>query len=95
MGTKNVIYGVAKKIKSKALKVVERKLGREDAHAQVFMGEGLIEIDPRQNPREYQASLIHECLHECFPQATEDEVLEAEKIIGDTLWEQNYRKISQ
>lgn len=35
---------------------------------------------------------VHELMHVCFPEATETEVLRAEKIMTDVLWAEGYRK---
>ncbi len=79
--------------KRKKIKVIERKLGREKAMGQAWMGEDLIEIDNRLNNKEYLFCLLHEVLHICFPNLSEKEVLKYEKVFGKTVWEQGYRRI--
>lgn len=81
--------------RSKKIKVVERKLGLEKAIGQAFMGEGLIEIDPRQLPRQYLSTLIHEALHLAMPDASESKVERVSQLVAGVLWRQNYRKVKQ
>jgi hypothetical protein len=76
----------------KTIKVVERKLGKEQALGLSYGGK--IEIDPRQDAKEYSKTLIHELLHEAMPYLDEDEVIRVENIIAKSLWEQGYRKVS-
>jgi hypothetical protein len=57
-------------------------------------GEHIIEIDPRQCPKEYLDTLIHESLHELFPKATESRVLRAGTSIANLLWRLGYRRNS-
>lgn len=78
----------------KILPVKERKLGREYAFGQVHEN-GLIEIDPRQSPKSYLDTLVHEALHIACPELSERQVLKRAKIIRDILWDNNYRKVKQ
>jgi hypothetical protein len=76
----------------KKVKLVERKLGREQAAGQIIFDEKLIEIDPRQIEKEYLGTCIHEAIHFTWPQFTE-EVLRAEKKMSDILWRLGYRRV--
>lgn len=53
----------------------------------------LIEIDPRQCPREYMDTLIHEALHELLPKKKEKSVLRAGTSIANLLWKLGYRRV--
>lgn len=75
--------------------LAERKLGRERAAGQAFTEEGLIEIDPRLEPRQWLSTLIHEAVHMAFPEAPEDRVAKAERTITRLLWRANIRRIHQ
>lgn len=77
------------------LKIIDKKLGRNKAWGLCYQGDGLIEIDPRQTPKNYFFTCIHELIHEAFHELSEKEVKRAEKIIGKALWDLNYRKVSQ
>ena len=82
-------------IMPKKMILKERKLGRERAAGQAFTEEGLIEIDPRLKPRQWLSTLIHEAVHMAFPEASEDRVAKAERLITRILWRANLRRIHQ
>lgn len=77
----------------KRVTVIERKLGRERAAGQAHVDEGLIEIDPRQSPKDWLATLIHEALHQSFPDMDEAPIAAAEKKIADILWRNHVRRV--
>lgn len=56
---------------------------------------GRIEIDPRQKPREYFETLVHELLHREYPCLSEDAVEGGAINIVNSLWGQGYRKVCQ
>lgn len=78
----------------KRIKVHVRKLGREGALGLSY-GDGNIEVDPRQDSREFMDTLIHECLHELFPEASEEKVTAAGTTIAAVLWKMRYRRIER
>ena len=80
-------------VKSKSIKVVEKKLGREGAVGQAWQGDNLIEIDPRQTAKEYQLVLCHELFHLYMPEWTEEQVEGLAQFTSDILWKQGYRKV--
>lgn len=80
--------------KSKPIKVIYRKLGREQASGQFYEDKNLIEIEERLSPKESFLTCIHECLHLVYPDKTEKQVKKAEKIIGNILWQEGYRKVN-
>jgi hypothetical protein len=82
-----------KRKKSKKIKVIYRKLGREKAVGQCYMGNNLIEVDSRAKGRRQLKILIHEISHNILPEMSEAGILKIEKTMGNTLWEQGYRKI--
>lgn len=75
------------------VRVLEKKLGRERALGQVFQGEGLVEIDPRQGERERLDTLVHELLHLLHPQWGEERVIRVAGWFSRVLWQQRYRRI--
>jgi hypothetical protein len=75
----------------KTIKVVERKLGKEQALGLSYGGK--IEIDPRQDAKRRLSTTCHEILHEAFPEMSEKQVLRAEKIFLQVLWDCGYRQI--
>ncbi len=54
-----------------------------------------IEIDPRQSPKDYLDTLIHESLHENFPKAKEEKILNAGTSIANLLWRLGYRRVNR
>lgn len=78
-----------------SITVEERKLMRERALGQAWQGENLIEIDPRQPPKEYLDTLIHESLHIIFPELSERKVNTAARKLSALLWKEKYRKVKQ
>lgn len=83
-----------KKRKKKKIKVVERKLGKEKVWGFAYFDDNLIEIDERLRGKRQLRTYIHELCHLSFGEKMpEYKILEAEKIIGNTLWELGYRKI--
>lgn len=76
------------------ISVKERKLGREKAAGQCWQGEGLVEIDPRQNAKEYLDTLCHEVLHELLPHRCETFIEKAGSTVAAVLWKQGYRKVT-
>lgn len=81
------------KRKSKTTKVAYRKLGRERAWGQAFIGEGYIEVDPRLGARRKLEVLCHEQAHLCLPEASEASIDALGKAISKMLWSQNYRQV--
>lgn len=75
--------------------LTERKLGRERAVGQAFPEDGLIEIDPRLEPRQWLSTLVHEAVHIAFPDADERSVARAERIVTRILWRAGIRRIYQ
>ncbi len=81
-----------KRRKNRKIKVVYRKLGREHVHG-LYWADGLIEIDKRLKGKRRMKICIHECLHAAFLDVPEYKILKAESLIGNVLWQENYRKV--
>lgn len=73
------------------VKVTEKKLGRERALGQAFSETKEIEIDPRQNSKEYIDTLVHEWFHIEFPEWNERTVASKSKKLAKFLWKHNVR----
>ena len=76
----------------KAPRVVERKLGRYKAWG-TCSSDGEIEIDPRQKPKAYLDTLLHELLHWISPKMSERQVRNAARLMTAELWKRGFRKI--
>ena len=79
--------------KGKKLKIVEKKLGREKAFGQTWQGDFLIEIDPRQKSKTYVNTLIHEILHNLYPDDGETKIRKNAGVLTHYIWEKNYRRM--
>jgi len=80
--------------KKDKIRIIIRKLGKEKAVGQAYQGENLIELDPRQDNKEFLSTAIHEVIHILYPDLTEKQVIHAEKVLTDVIWRLNYRRIS-
>ena len=76
-------------------KIVERKLGREQAHGQYFPGSQTIELDPRLNGKKMLETAVHEALHFVFPFLTEEVVTSSAPKIASIVWKVGYRRITK
>lgn len=74
------------------IKVIYKKLGREQAHG-IAESDGIIYIDPRLRGRKELEILIHEAYHLLQPEADEDEVIEKSVTLTKLLWRLGYRKV--
>ena len=81
-------------VKAQTATIIERKLGRERAWGLAYQGDNLIEIDPRQDPKNYLDTLIHEMLHLIHPEWTEEEVMRTASGLAEAVWAANYRKVA-
>lgn len=77
------------------MRIVERKLGREQAWGQCWQSHGLVEIDPRQNSKSYLNTMIHEMLHLYFKKASERWVAKVADRMSEALWRRGYRRIME
>lgn len=75
----------------KKVEIIERKLGREKALGQAW--NDLVEIDPRQDPKEYLDTAIHELLHIAQPELSESKVVQISRLISSKLWKLGFRRI--
>lgn len=86
---------MSNKKKIRGVKVVEKKLGRENALGLCYKYNGLIEIDPRQDSKEYLDTLVHELLHFYFPVAAEWRVDEVAHRIAAQIWKRQFRRLQK
>ena len=80
-------------MRTRTIKIVDRKLGSENALGQAWGN--TIEIDPRQNPKERMDSVVHETLHCVDPDLSEETVIEMAAILTKTLWKDGYRRVEK
>ena len=83
------------------IRIVERKLNRRlGPNIRKIFGlahtpDNLLEIEPRQKPRAFLNTLIHELLHVEFPELGECAVCRIAGEITEQLWLLNFRRVSQ
>lgn len=77
--------------KPRIIKVIRKKLFREKALGQSHMGH--IEVDPRLRGKKLLEILLHEMVHELWPEAEEDEVEYKSATMARTLWHEKWRNI--
>lgn len=72
--------------------MVYKKLGREKIWGQA---DDYIEIDPRLigTGVKHLEVLVHESLHVCFPDISEEAIEKAGVRISKTLWSEHYRRV--
>lgn len=78
-------------------KVIVKKLGRHKALGMTneFNPKSKIFIDPRQKPKTFLKTLIHEKLHLLHPDWSESRILKEENELGNFIWANGYRKVNQ
>ena len=77
------------------IKVIDKKLGRQQAVGQAYSDARVIEIDPRQRSKSYLDTLIHEMLHVYNPEWSESKVTKTANEMTDIIWQKNYRRIKR
>lgn len=70
-----------------------RKLRREKAVGLSWEEDNLIELDPRQHPKDFLDTAIHEYLHLIFPDWDEKKVKVTANKLSKFLWKLKYRQV--
>lgn len=79
--------------KKNKIKIVERGLGREGVWGFCYKEDNLIELDKNLMGKRRLMVLCHELVHKIAPDMSESAVLKAERILGNALWSQGYRRV--
>ena len=79
----------------KKIKVKEKKLGRQGAVGLAYADEMMIEIDKRQDSRNYLDTLLHEMLHCLAPRWGERRVTQTANEMTRVIWDKNFRRIEK
>lgn len=77
---------------NKRIKVRYDKLGRNQALGMSY-GDGEICIESKLRGKPLLSVIIHEIIHELWPDEPEESVIKKEIIIANTLWHEKFRKI--
>lgn len=83
------------KPKFKPIKIIERKLGKEQAYGQAYKENRIIELDKRLSHPYRLEVIVHELLHVAYPWMTEEQVEDGAPQIAEALWRDRYRRIDQ
>ena len=79
----------------KKIRVKEGKLGRQRVYGLAWADRMTIEVEERQDSKDYLDTLIHEMLH-CFaPAWGEKRVADTAKEMARVIWDKNYRRIKK
>jgi len=79
----------------KKITVIDKKLGREKAYGLAYGSDMLIEVEERQDSKDYLDTLIHEMLHCLAPAWGEERVGDTAKEMTRVIWNKNYRRIEK
>lgn len=82
------------KIKTSKPIIREKKLGRENVWGFCY-DDGLIEIDPRLDSKDYMDTLLHEMIHHHFPETSEADVERIATLMANALWKRRYRRVEK
>lgn len=74
-------------------RIREKKLGRE--YGLHWIGTSDIDIDPRQDAKEYLDTLVHELMHLYFVDLNEETVRIITANIVEAIWAKNYRRLQK
>lgn len=75
------------------VKIVDRKLGRQKAWGMCNFDTKLLEVDPRQDSKNYLDTMVHEMLHLYFPDEPEWRITKVATRMTNELWKRKYRRI--
>jgi hypothetical protein len=75
----------------KCPRILEKRL-EDGVAAWCCYDDATILIDPRQSPRQYLDSIIHELLHWVSPDWKEAKVKDAARLMTRELWKAGYRR---
>jgi predicted GNAT family N-acyltransferase len=73
------------------IKVEEKKLGRERMYGYTF--DDTIVLDPRLKPKKHFETIIHEMLHQVYPEMSERKVTVSARKLARFLWKYGFRRV--
>ena len=81
--------------KRKHIIVLEEELKLDGLRGLAYVGWNIVKLDKNMGEKERLGTLLHEVAHLCFPKATENQILKAEKKMVNCLWKQGYRRVNK
>lgn len=79
--------------KRRKIKVIERKLGREQAWGQSCYEDFSIELDERLKGKKRLEITLHEAAHLIHPKLAEERIIEISILLTDLLWSEGWRRV--
>jgi hypothetical protein len=83
------------RIKTRKPKIVNKHINEKNVLGWAYQEDFEIEIDPRQDAREYLNTLIHEMLHCFLPDASERTIIKLADIMTEKIWRRRYRRMEK
>jgi hypothetical protein len=74
------------------IKVIHKKLGREQAHG-IAESDGIVYIDSRLKGKKHLEILLHECMHLLNPMDDEESIVDKSVTLCNILWKEGYRRV--
>jgi hypothetical protein len=74
------------------IKIIYKKLGREQAHG-IAESDGNVYLDPRLRGKKHTEILIHEVLHLLNPNDSELAIIKKSITLTNILWKEGYRRV--
>lgn len=71
--------------------IEEKKLGREKMHGYTFKDK--IVLDPRLKPKKHFEIIIHEMVHNIYPEMSETRVTKSSRKLARFLWAYGFRRV--
>ena len=82
-------------VKIGRVKLIHKKLGREQAWGLADVYTNKIWLDPRLRGKRRLEITVHELMHLLYPRECEENVEHAGKVISRILWREGWRKIEK
>ena len=77
-------------MKIEGIKIEQKKLGREKLDGYTFKEK--IVLDSRLKPRKHFEIIIHEMLHNIYPDMSETKIKTSSRKLARFLWKYGYRR---
>jgi hypothetical protein len=74
------------------IKIIYKKLGREQAHG-IAESDGIIYLDPRLKGKKHLEICLHELSHLLNPNDDEETIIRKSVTLTKVLWKEGYRRV--
>ena len=83
------------RVKVRKPSIKNKNIPEKDVLGYAYQEDFEIEIDPRQDSREYLNTLIHEMLHCFFPDLSERNITRLANIMTEKIWRRRFRRLER